>query len=254
MSNQTASAVAALANAIDWEKLGPEGRQSIIEAGNKGLMGKPLTDWLVAKGWEKDGDWKNPAKASPSPVNPSLIAIDWQSVYQTLGLEAELVKSGIQIITSNFWEVPVIKGVTMNMVVQALRKLKVKVDLYTNDLDANVTKNDRDPAQDGSYLVKFRRNVEADEEFANKSANDLAKGEKEIKGITLLERLLLELGYFMATKEHLDVNDVTLCSGSRDSDGDVPSVYWYADYRKLFVLWGSPDHSHSSLRARAVVS
>ena len=125
-------------------------------------------------------------------------------------------------------------------------------DLYIDNLDKDVVKNDRDPSRDGSYQVRFLKTIEADPEFANKSANTLA--EEKIKGITLLERLLLELAYFMATREHLDVDNVTLCSGSRYSDGRVPCVYYGVGRRKVCVYWCGPSRSDSGIRARAVVS
>lgn len=48
MKNQTAAAIATLAQTVNWEKVD---LQSIIEAGNQGLLGKPLTEWLSSKSW-----------------------------------------------------------------------------------------------------------------------------------------------------------------------------------------------------------
>ena len=50
MSNQTGAAIAAIANAIDWED-GYLDLQAIIEAGNQKKLGKPLTAWLASQGW-----------------------------------------------------------------------------------------------------------------------------------------------------------------------------------------------------------
>ena len=72
-------------------------------------------------------------------------------------------------------------------------------------------------------------------EFAAKAADDLMK--ERVAGITLLERLLFELGYFLATNRQLDVENGTLCSGSRDSDGDVASVDWSPACGKVCVVW-----------------
>ena len=57
--------------------------------------------------------------------------------------------------------------------------------------------------------------------------------------------------YFFETGKHLDFSNITLCSGSRDSDGNVPDVYW--DDGKLCVDWDDPQDASSDLRARAVV-
>lgn len=112
-----------------------------------------------------------------------------------------------------------------------------------------VTKNDR--TSKTAYAKRFRDRVEADEELnKNLSANQcVAQG---IQGITLLERLLLELWYFFQTSGgHLDLQNVTLCAGSRDDGGYVPYVHW-SGY-KLEVDYYDPDYWSGGLRARAAV-
>lgn len=185
-----------------------------------------------------------------NPFGLDNVVIDWKKVYETLGMKVNLNNEGVS--DPNYWVVPVFKGATPNKVVQALRGLGVDVYLYTDDLDRNVPTNDRDPARDGDYCVKFLKTIEADPELKKKSADVLT--EENIKGITLLERLLLELGYFLATGNHLDVENVTLCSGSRSSGGCVPFVRWYSDGRGLSVHWYYPSDAVAYVRARAVVS
>ncbi|MEI6238031.1 MAG: hypothetical protein WCP15_00675 [bacterium] len=185
-----------------------------------------------------------------NPFSLDGIVIDWKKVYEVLGIKSEIDNEALH--DPRFWTIPVFESVTPNKVVKALRDLGVDMYLYTENLDRNVPENDRDPVRDGNYVVKFQRTIEADPEFKNKSAETLL-GEK-IKGITLLERLLLELGYFLVTGNHLDVENVTLCSGSRYSDGHVPRVLWNAAYREVYVSWLSPSYSSPYLRARAVVS
>jgi hypothetical protein len=180
--------------------------------------------------------------------------LDWAKVYDILGMSVEYVefaKSGIQD-NPNLWVVPVVKGITCNKVVEALRKAGSKVYTYVEDLDKNVTVNDRDPNRDGSYTIGLAKNVEADEINKDKSANMLA--EANHKGITLLERLLLELAYFLATGKHLDVKNITICSGSRDSGGYVPGVDWSSGHRGVHVSWYDPDNRSGSLRSRSAVS
>jgi hypothetical protein len=185
-----------------------------------------------------------------NPYDLDNVVIDWKKVYETLGMKVDFNNDDVN--DPNYWVVPVFKDVTPNKVVKALRYFNVNMYLYTDDLDKGVPTNDRDPAKDGNYRVKFLKTIEADPELKEKSADTLAK--EKIKGITLLERLLLELGYFLTTGNHLDVENVTLCSGSRDSDGNVPSVYWSTDYRRVYVNWHYPSNSYSRPRARAVVS
>ena len=178
--------------------------------------------------------------------------IDWARVYDALGMSAEYAIKGMTMLLegAGHWLVPVVAGVTPNKIVATLRRLGVAVYTYRDDLDAAVPTNDRDP-KNGSYAVHFKKTVEADPEFANLSANDLR--DREISGITLTERLLLELGYFLATGKHLDVENVTLCSDSRYSDGYVPYVYWYPSFAQVYVNWFHPDYRLGDLRARAAV-
>ncbi len=118
---------------------------------------------------------------------------------------------------------------------------------YTNDLDADVTTNDRDPRHH-SYAVWIRDVPEADEEFANQSANGLK--EMGHTGVTLLERLLLEADYFFEKGEHLDQQNWTLCSGSRRRDGSVPDADWNGS--EFNVSWYYPSDRNGDLRSRRV--
>jgi hypothetical protein len=140
-------------------------------------------------------------------------------------------------------------NLTMNEIAIVMRK-KFNVYLYKEDLDTEVNKNDR--PTDKTYAILFKNNIEADEDLKNISANQLA--EQGIKGITLKERLLMEIFYFEKTGEHLDANNVTLCSGSRDSVDYVPRVNWGSVGSKLYVHWYGPDDSDSNLRSRLAVS
>ena len=185
-----------------------------------------------------------------NPFDLDNIVIDWKKVYELLGIKANINNDALN--NPGFWTVPVFKGVTPNKVVKALRSLGVTMNLYTEDLDKGVPTNDRDPAKDGNYVAKFQRTIEADPALKEKSAETLV--EEKISGITLLERLLLELGYFISTGNHLDLDNITLCSGSRNSGGYVPDVHWDVDGREVYVSWLSPSRSYPGLRTRAEVS
>ena len=97
----------------------------------------------------------------------------------------------------------------------------------------------------------FEKNVEADEEYKNMSADDLGDTGIE-RGITLRERLLMELQYFKEIGKHLDIKNITLCSGSRFEGGHVPSVHWPLGGR-LDVYWYGPDFRREHLRSRQAV-
>lgn len=113
---------------------------------------------------------------------------------------------------------------------------------YADDLDTAIPENERE-SMNGAYAIWVRDTVEADEVHKNKSAEMVvAEG---LKTETSLERNLHELKYFAETGKHLDLVNVTLCSGSRDSDGRVPlaswggggfRVDWYAVARRVDIL------------------
>ncbi len=104
----------------------------------------------------------------------------------------------------------------------------------------------------GPYVVWVKDLVEADPDLAKVSAEEIEK--RGLNTLTLLERLVLELKYFDETKKHLDIDNWTLCAGSRYTDGHVPHVYWHPSPRKLYVHWCYVDNAYSALRARAAVT
>lgn len=105
-------------------------------------------------------------------------------------------------------------------------------------------------AKNAAYAVWFRDRAEADEELKNLSANKLKI--RDILGITLEERFLYELKYLEETGQHLDIENITLCAGSRDSDGDVPSAGWDDDL--LNVNRFVSRNAYDFLRSRRAVS
>ena len=141
------------------------------------------------------------------------------------------------------------KGLTMDAVYAKCAQLFPSWKYIDGSLDEAVPTNDRN-SNNGSYAIWIRDRVEADEELKNKSANDLKAA--NVPGITLLERLVLELKYFKETGKHLDLQNVTACTGSRSSGGGVPSVSWVSD--GLGVGWSDADAQFPFLRSREVVS
>lgn len=147
------------------------------------------------------------------------------------------------------WTVEIRRGQTIEGTLKECEKL-FEVWRYTDaDLDELLT-SDRDSTE--AYEVSFRANVEADEQLKSKSADDLQK--EGVKGITLLERLQLEVDHFKSTGKHLDIESWTLCSGSRRSGGDVPGVHWHSYDSAVDIRWYYPDSRDASLRSREVVS
>lgn len=116
---------------------------------------------------------------------------------------------------------------------------------YADDLDKAITTNDRDP-KNGSYALWVKDVREADAENANLSASDLLA--KNHLGLTVLERMLLEADYFFEHGEHLDLQNWTLCDGSRFSDGSVSHACWLGG--EFSVYWCFPTSRYSYLRSR----
>ena len=141
----------------------------------------------------------------------------------------------------------VAKGLTLDQIYNVCAK-HFPCWRYTDDLDKAVTHNDR--TAEKTYAVSFRNRKEADKELKNLSANQLA--EKNILGITLLERLIYELKFWSETKEHLDVLNWTLCTGSRIKDY-VPCVCWYSGKPNLKVDWIYASLYAVIFRSRAAV-
>ncbi len=113
-------------------------------------------------------------------------------------------------------------GLTMNQTLAVMRA-KFKVWTYVEDLDASVTVNTRTSAT--SYAIWVRDGVEPDEKYLGQSTRQADPTGKV--GMTLLERMVLGLKYFVETGKHLDEKGITFCAGSRFSFGDIPGVYFY---------------------------
>lgn len=176
----------------------------------------------------------------------------WYSFYQKyFGLELDIASAfKIPERKPGFDQLIVVsKGITLNQIIEVCRK-EFQVWVYTKDLNSNVTENDRTNIE--SYAIWVRDRVEADEENKNLSANDCKA--KNIQGETLMEALLHHLKYFSETDKHLDVKNITLCSGSRDRDRGVLGVDWGPGHRELCVAQYNPANRDGNLRVRSVVS
>ena len=178
-----------------------------------------------------------------------------QKAYALMGMEAEYAEfckeQGVKEIPGR-WVIPMVKGLSCSKIIISLQKSGSGFWSYYDDLDKKVTHNDRDPNRDGSYICSFLAVMEADEENKGKSANQLK--EEKHQGITLMERLLLGLIYFLMTGKHLDIKKITLCAGSRYDFGYVPSVDWGSDTCGVGVCCCRPSNCYDGLRSRSAVS
>jgi hypothetical protein len=197
---------------------------------------------------------RNPFEVAKQVVfrGVNVLVEEWKKFYkEVFDLDADF--SGLQLPAQREvfnWLVILIQGMTAQKLFDKCKELFNAWKWTDKNLD-EIIKSDRNPAN-GAYAVWFRARKEADEELKNLSANDLKQ--RNIPGITLEERLVLELFFYWKNKKHLDIDNVTLCSGSRYADGGVPSAHWSGDDGKFGVGWYDPDDAVGHLRAREVVS
>jgi hypothetical protein len=189
-------------------------------------------------------------RLGPGEEVSNLLA-SWQAFYRDLfGLEVDFSHLKVPAKKKGFDRLIVVaQGMTPQRLYDKCAELFPCWKWTDEDLD-KIVQSER-TAKDGAYAVWFRDGVEADEDLKNLSANDLEK--RKIPGITLEERLLMELKYFKETGSHLDIENWTLCSGSRYSDGGVPGVGWGPVGRRLGVDWCHPGSSNPGLRSRRAV-
>jgi hypothetical protein len=102
----------------------------------------------------------------------------------------------------------------------------------------------------GPYITYVRDRQEADEENRDRRTDSFGQDDC----ITLEERLLYEIVYFLETGLHLDKERITLCVGSRYSDGTVPGVVWSAGNQTVDVYWYNVGDHNPSLAVRSAVS
>lgn len=203
---------------------------------------------------------QNPFAAQNAILDYSQIISEWKKFYKEIfNLETDFSRTKVLNIPeaddSEFpWFICVPEAkVLSNEQAFSGGKPQFNVWKYTNKpfdkvLDLSFGRD----ALKNPYIVRCRANYEADEDLKNLSANKIA--EMKTDTLTLKERLLL--GRFVYWKENklLDRETITLCSGSRILDGNVPKADWYDSDGGLQVDWYYLGGAHDLLRSRAAVS
>lgn len=146
------------------------------------------------------------------------------------------------------WRLLIIaQWLTLNKVYNAMSKA-FKCWRYKNDLDKAIPTNARNTQN--PYAVWVRDGVEPDENYLGKSTR-VADPDMKI-GVTVLERMIHEIIFFDETGNHLDIEGVTFCTGSRLSDGGVPCMCRIGS--EVQVYWFNLDGSRSDYGLREAVS
>jgi hypothetical protein len=179
---------------------------------------------------------------------------EWRALYREHGIEIELGEVAIPARRPGFDRLIVVAaGLKIQQVYDWCTKAFKTQKCTDQNLDEAVPTNDRGDPGVGAYAIWIRNEVEADKRFKNKSANNL-KAANHV-GMTLLERLLLELKYYKETGgKHLDIQNITLCTASRYSDGFVPYVLWHRNDSAVSVGWCNSGGRGGGLRSREVVA
>jgi len=173
---------------------------------------------------------------------------DWQSFYRDVfDLRVDLAGLAIPNKLTGFDRLLVIAGGLGLWRIYGRCEALFPCYKWTDDNLGLVVRSER-VARQKDYAVWVRDRVEADEELKNFSAYDLKQ--QKISSITLEERLIYELKYFQETRQHLDIQNITLCAGSAAPSG-VVHVGFYDGMMKVrccHLLNHNPD-----LRSRQVV-
>ena len=95
--------------------------------------------------------------------------------------------------------------------------------------------------------------MEPPSDFKGVTARETEK--RKINILTFVERFLLGQWYFSKSGgQHLDVQGITRCDGSRYFDGSVPDVYFSSLTGKVFVYFIDADDPREFVRPRQAVS
>lgn len=149
-------------------------------------------------------------------------------------------------MTNNYFKITDGPGKKTSEIIKEVRS-KFGVWMYNEE---NV---DQDfPAPTSETTRYFKKNIEADEETLNKSANEIDPN--GTKGCTVREYILMQLSHFDETGEYLDSKGWTLCTSSRLPGGKVASGYWLPYYSGVSFHWHDSGRSYPYVGARLAVN
>ncbi len=196
------------------------------------------------------------AEIAPTPAAQASLPIftleDWVALYaEEFGEDRDVLRKEFAALKlpehrDGFdWIVVVKRGYCPNRIYGGLSH-HVKTWKWWENLDEGT----HEPSGDAwTYIARFRARIEADEEYRNKSPEQLEK--EKVRSITLAERLLLELVYWRSTKKNLDVESRTRCDGSQNFEGFIPVVF--SDHPGHVRVSGWVLREVHGLRAREAV-
>ena len=160
--------------------------------------------------------------------------LDWEKFYRDI-FRINVDLSGIKIpdkVPGFNRLIVVIPEMTMRILFEKCGELFGVWKYYSGEINDDFVQSERKAAK-GAYAIWTKDAVGPDEELKNVSKKDFKT--KIFNGITLSERLLMELKFHNETGEHLDQNSATICSGSNFSSWKIPMVFWNGE--KIAIDW-----------------
>ncbi len=147
---------------------------------------------------------------------------DWSKFYKKyFGIVADFSTIRIPAKVVGFDRLIIVaEGLSINQVYETGKKNFGSWKWCSGDIESNMRVEERGSVK-VSYAIWVRNGQEADEDLKNLSAEMVDRPQDTEN---LLERLIHGFKFWSETKEHLDIETVTLCASSRYADGGVPGV------------------------------
>lgn len=174
----------------------------------------------------------------------------WQMIFSAFGVVCDTTQLRIPVMQPGFERLIVVpRGITLKQIL-AIMKTMFDVRTPISNLDALIATDARSNVH-APYAVFTTDQQDAPVTYAGYSANKI--DQNGILAMTLKERLLYEVIYFIEQGLHLDVATITLCTGSRCTHGFVPYVDLNPRCGSVEIASCIPSASHHPLRARTVI-
>lgn len=193
---------------------------------------------------------KSSTIATPNPC------AEWEKFYQEVfGLKVDLSKVPMpsSSIDLNFLQcMPA--GLSYGQVHDKEKEFAKNQGLGIMDWDNNwpalINLNLEERRTTKSYAIRHSGLAEAENTYANRSANWIAQN--KIKTMTRLERAAFGLYYYWKNKANIDLQQITYCTGSRHTNGGVPYVNWFGN--ALSSNWVDATGARDIWRPRPVLA
>lgn len=181
---------------------------------------------------------------------------EWEKFYQEVfALKVDLSKVPMpsSSIDLNFLQcMPA--GLSYGQVHDKEKEFAKNQGLGIMDWDANwpglINLNAEERRTTKSYAIRHSGLAEAENTYANRSANWIAQN--KIKTMTRLERAAFGLYYYWKNKANIDLQQITYCTGSRHTNGGVPYVNWFGN--ALSSNWVDATGARDIWRPRPVLA